>query len=516
MNMMKPKPRLSPLRRGILWVSLLAFVLQPMAAMAQVIATPGGLYKPSIEAAANGVPIVQIVTPSAAGVSRNQYEQFNVAAQGLILNNSPVLVQTQQAGWISGNANLIGSPARIILNEVNSKLPSDLRGYMEVAGQKAEVIVANPNGITCNGCGFINTSRGLLTTGTPVFGASGSLDAFRVTGGSIAINGAGLNDTSTEQIDLIARAVQVNAAIWGKNLNVIAGANQVAYPDLATQSINTSEAAPTVAIDVAALGGMYANKIRLIGTEAGVGVASAGTLAAQAGDLRIDSAGRITLANTSTTQASGRIDLTAQQDINNSGTSYAQGAAQLSSATQITNTGLLGAKGDLTLSAANIDSSGTLAAGMAADASIGNDGKLSLNASNTLSNSGQNLAGNAISFKAGTLNLANSQTRSNASIDLSASGDIDHRKGDLSATGALRITAGGTLQNEGAALSANNFDLSVGGLTNRGGTISAQGPSTLTSQGSIDNSQAGFIGSNASLTLSTGTCLLYTSPSPRD
>ena len=98
------------------------------ATSAQVIATPGGLYKPTIEAAANGVPIVQITAPSAAGVSLNQYEQFNVAAQGLIFNNSPVLVQTQQAGWISGNANLVGSPARIILNEVNASAPSTSAG----------------------------------------------------------------------------------------------------------------------------------------------------------------------------------------------------------------------------------------------------------------------------------------------------------------------------------------------------------------------------------------------------
>ncbi|MGX9080349.1 two-partner secretion domain-containing protein, partial [Klebsiella pneumoniae] len=55
------------------------------------------------------------------------------------------------------------------------------------------VIVANPNGITCDGCGFINTTRGTLTTGTPVFGNDGSLSAFRVARGTIRLEGNGLD-----------------------------------------------------------------------------------------------------------------------------------------------------------------------------------------------------------------------------------------------------------------------------------------------------------------------------------
>ena len=112
-----------------------------------------------------------------------------------------------------------------------------------------------------------------------MFGGSGSLDAFRVTGGEINIGTAGLNASNTDQLDLISRSVKVNGELWGNNLNVITGANQVNYANLGVQIIAGDANKPTVGIDVAQLGGMYANKIRLVGTEAGVGVVSAGTLA---------------------------------------------------------------------------------------------------------------------------------------------------------------------------------------------------------------------------------------------
>jgi filamentous hemagglutinin family protein len=90
----------------------------------------------------------------------NQFSDYNVGQQGVILNNATSRTQsTQLGGIILGNQNLNGTAASVILNEVNGGSPSQLRGYTEVAGQSAHVIVANPYGITCNGCGFINTRR---------------------------------------------------------------------------------------------------------------------------------------------------------------------------------------------------------------------------------------------------------------------------------------------------------------------------------------------------------------------
>ncbi|WP_260854145.1 filamentous hemagglutinin N-terminal domain-containing protein [Paraburkholderia sp. BCC1886] len=61
-----------------------------------------------------------------------------------MLNNSPVIVQTQQAGLINGNPNLgAGQAARVIVNQVSSRAASQINGQVEVAGQRAEVVIAN-------------------------------------------------------------------------------------------------------------------------------------------------------------------------------------------------------------------------------------------------------------------------------------------------------------------------------------------------------------------------------------
>ena len=75
------------------------------------------------------MPLVTIQSPSAGGVSRNQYQQFDIDHQGAILNNASAPVQTQLGGWIQGNPHLAGGSAQVILNEVNSAHPSQLRGY---------------------------------------------------------------------------------------------------------------------------------------------------------------------------------------------------------------------------------------------------------------------------------------------------------------------------------------------------------------------------------------------------
>ena len=116
---------------------------------------PGG-EQPTVLGASNGVPVVNIQTPSPGGVSRNAYQQFDVDRQGAILNNARgAAVQTQLGGWILGNPHLSGGSAKVILNEVNSANPSQLRGYIEVGGQRTQVVIANPAGIDCDGCGFI-------------------------------------------------------------------------------------------------------------------------------------------------------------------------------------------------------------------------------------------------------------------------------------------------------------------------------------------------------------------------
>ncbi len=169
--------------------------------------------------------------------------------------------QTQLGGLIQNNPNLrAGQEARGIINEVTGGSRSQLQGYTEVGGKAANVMVANPYGITCNGCGFINTPNATLTTGKPQFDAAGNLSALEVTKGTLTVEGKGLDAGSSDALSLIARATEVNAAIHAKDLTVTSGANRVDAGGKAT-AIAGEGAAPVVAVDTGALGGMYANRI---------------------------------------------------------------------------------------------------------------------------------------------------------------------------------------------------------------------------------------------------------------
>lgn len=172
-------------KRGLALVLANALFWQPLLVNADgiVVSAPGT----SLGAAGNGVPIVNIAAPNGSGLSHNQFKDYNVGANGVILNNATDRTQaTQLGGIILGNPNLQGGAAQIILNEVNGGSPSQLRGYTEVAGQSAKVIVANPYGITCSGCGFINTPNVTLTTGKAVLD-NGRLDRYQVDGGAVTM-----------------------------------------------------------------------------------------------------------------------------------------------------------------------------------------------------------------------------------------------------------------------------------------------------------------------------------------
>ncbi|WP_211697319.1 beta strand repeat-containing protein, partial [Paraburkholderia aspalathi] len=446
---------------------------------------------------------VNINAPSGAGVSQNTYSQLDVPKSGIVLNNSPTIVNTQQAGYINGNPNFApGQSAKIILNQVNSSAASQIRGYIEVAGSKAEVVLANGSGIVVDGGGFTNTSRGILTTGSPIIGANGSLAGFNVTGGQITVQGAGLNAANVDQVDLIARAVAVNAAIYANNLNVVTGANQVDHDTLAATPIAGNGAAPGVSIDVSQLGGMYANRIKLVGTENGVGVSLAGITAAQAGDLTLTTQGKLVLAGK--TDASGNMVLSAHDGIDNSGTTYAQRVVSVNTAGDLTNSGTLAAQQNLSANANNVVSTGTLGAGINGDGSIAHAGDLTVVAGGALSATGQNAAGGNAALSGASMNLAGSATSANGNLGLTASaGDLNLAGAKTTAGGTLSASAQGTLTNDNGSLtSAGAQTLTAGALSNRNGQIVSQGALTANVSGAISNrggtlQAAGALAANA-------------------
>ncbi|WP_186079155.1 contact-dependent inhibition toxin BcpA [Burkholderia gladioli] len=482
--------------------ALIAAGAMPMWAHAQIVGA--GPNAPSVIQTPNGLPQVNINKPGGAGVSLNTYNQFDVSHAGAILNNSPTIVNTQQAGYINGNPNLsAGQAARIIVNQVNSTAASQIKGYVEIAGSRAEIVLANPAGIVVDGGGFINTSRAVLTTGVPQFGADGSLTGFNVNRGLVTVEGAGLDTSNVDQTDIIARAVQANAAIYAKNLNVIAGTNQVNHDTLAATAIAGDGPAPAVAIDVAQLGGMYANRVFLVGNSAGVGVANAGTIAAQAGDLTLQSDGRLVL--TGKTTGSGNMALSASGGIQNGGTTYAQQSLSANTAADLTNSGTLAAQQNTTVNAGSINSTGTLGAGVNNDGSVAHGGNLNLTASGQLTATGQNVAGGNASLTGGSVNLAGSQTAANGNLSLNATaGDVNLSNATTSAQGAIQANASGTVINDHGSLSSGNSTTLTGGnLSNQGGKVSSQGALSVNVAGQIAN-QSGEVVSESTVDVRGG------------
>ncbi|MBS9449520.1 hemagglutinin repeat-containing protein, partial [Xylella fastidiosa subsp. multiplex] len=339
-----PSPTAQPPARACLhpipfalWLTL-GWVTITGIATAQVVADPHapGQQRPTVLAAPNGTPLIHIQTPSPAGVSRNTYQQFDITPQGAILNNARTPAQTHLAGTVQGNPWLAAGTAKIILNEVNSSTPTQLHGSMEVAGARAQLIIANPSGITCNGCGVINAHQLTLTTGTPVFNTRGALEHYRVQGGAIQIDGLGLDSHSADYTALIARTVQLNAGLWAHTLQTTTGPATVALDGHPTASLPATPGdRPTVALDVSALGGMYAGKITLIGTEHGLGVRNAGQLSATSAPLTVTVDGL--LENTGRLQSATDTQLNATAEVNNSGLISAAQTLTLHTPTTIDN-----------------------------------------------------------------------------------------------------------------------------------------------------------------------------------
>lgn len=332
----------------------------------------------------NGTTQVNIQAPSAAGVSRNVFSQFDVGADGAIINNSRTNAPTQLAGWVEGNPYLARGEARVILNEVNSSDPSRLSGYTEIAGGRAELVIANPAGITCAGCGFINASRTTLTTGNALMD-QGNLTGFDVTGGKVRIDGDGLDTSGSDYTQIIAKTSEINAAIYAKNLEVITGSNKVSYEAdvkdtvISSANSNASNTTTGVALDVSALGAMYAGKIRLIGTDKGMGVTNAGSIIASSGGLQLDNDGNL-INSGSLIANQGKVAVNVGSNtINNSGTIASSRDAAALSSSSLDNSGVISSRGTLSLQQTGaIDNSGEIATGsfdVKANA-LNNSGKL--------------------------------------------------------------------------------------------------------------------------------------------
>lgn len=289
----------SPLARGASYLLIYLTAFQPLhPAFAAGITAANGNTQVVIKP--GDVPVVNIATPNGAGISHNTYKDFNVGPQGAVLNNATHGGKTQLGVEIysaQGNTYLKGKPAELIINEVIGGSRSELQGKLEVFGGKANVMIANPNGITCNGCGFINAPGVTLTTGKPQFDKQGALEALEVKKGGVTIGGKGLDGSGADYVDIISRATELNGKINAQNLSLTQGANRISFKDGSIKPIAGEGAKPQLAVDTKALGGMYANKIRLVANENGVGV-NLKDLTSKQRDITLSVSGRIELGNT--------------------------------------------------------------------------------------------------------------------------------------------------------------------------------------------------------------------------
>lgn len=529
---MKQNGDLQPSRHGSRFVLFarksLAFTLsilvatQPLMVQAQEIRADqaaNATNQPGVGASGNGVPLINIVTPNAAGLSHNKYSDFNVGSNGAILNNSNQdMLRSQLGGLVQGNGNLRNSgPASVILNEVTGANRSVLEGAIEVHGTSANVVIANPHGLTCDGCGFINTPRVTLSTGTPEFGADGSLSGLRVEGGDVRIGTNGADLGSVNIFDIVSRKITVDGPVKaGGDLNLVTGRNSYGYQSGLVTPLASDGNEPVIAIDSSLLGGMYAGSIKIISTDKGAGVRMSGQMAANAGAMTLSADGKLTLGKAQAKQA---ITARSQKEtVRVESTLFSDEAIKLEglSGVELADHALVVAKGDVSLKGATVSlgidalaASGTDSSGQQATT-----GTLSVEASTLEAGKGQLAAGGLLTVRAGALDLTRADDtgrdtlRSRSDIVIEAS-SIDARNGHITAGNDLtlkstqnlslsdgRYVSGGMLLAQAAQLtsSASLAARSVakletlGGNLNHSGEIAGNGGTVLSSAQDIANS----------------------------
>ena len=485
------------------WLTLGAFSVQPMLAFAEEILPDNNApvaERPLVTETASGNPLVQITTPTAGGVSVNRYEFFNVPERGAILNNSYGLSSTELAGYVQGNPNLAAGTARLIINEVTSANPSELRGFLEVAGDKAGVVIANPNGILADGAGFLNTARVTLATGRTEMDASGNLAAIRVEGGKLSVTGNGLNVQGVDSAEIYARAIEINAGLWAKNARLSAGANEIRYADGTITPIKGTENAPAYALDLAAIGGMYANRIELVGTEKGLGVNLAGQITSTEA-TSLDVNGNLKTSGNLYTDGSTYIHA---NEIENNGTVYSKEDTVLT-ASSLQNSGKIVGGADTAIHASAIANSGTLAAAIAPSGKTNEAGTLTVTAKELDNNNAQLLSGKDIVASAENMHTQNSRIAGNGDISLVSQNALTVENSTVQSGKDLSVEAnamplGGNLSSGRDMTIAVKSDLSNETASENFGNLHAGRNLTANIRGNVYNQRAMNAGGTLSLT----------------
>ncbi len=500
---------------------------------------------------ASGVDQINIAAPNSAGISHNNFVNYNVNRDGQILNNfsgkvasevaagsnvgANAVTNTEIGGFVTVNPNLYnsGREARTIINEVTSANNSQLLGYLEVAGGKADVIIANQNGIICNGCGFINTARLSIIAGTSNVDPNGNI-SFDLGQQSVAIGaipvvtiaGLGLDATRVTSADIISRSVNLAAVIYGgKNptTSILTGNGTYDYTNRTISSNSSTANQPLFAIDANSLGSIQSGRIFLIATEAGLGVRLSGNNLIADEQIGIDAAGNLYYSNLQAPSIDIRgsadiiqsvdsdvladdFSLTALGNFSNYGNIQTYNDIDFLTA-DFTNYGNIFSTHDLNLTAADFINSGeiisnnnlTLRANFLTNSNVITAAKdLELTSSN-LNNSGEISALNNLTLAVANLAVNSGNLITNKTLTITG--------GTLENSGLIQASNGATFNlvtlinsTDSLIYSAKNLSFNVSDLLNNSGDIFANIDLVLTAN-SLTN--YGGIFSNNDLTIST-------------
>ncbi|KWB96520.1 filamentous hemagglutinin N-terminal domain-containing protein [Burkholderia ubonensis] len=452
----------------VMFFCLAAAGTLPRCALAAGIVPDGGTAT-SVSLAPDGRQLVNLA-PAVAGVSSNTYSSFNVTAAGATLNNT-------------------GINARTIVNQVTSTNPSLIQGEIAVAGPRANVVLANPNGITVNGGSFVNTGHVALSTGNVSFNdvqiAPGVIQrnvVLDTATGAIVVGPGGLA-SALIGLDLIAKTIRIDGPVNNTftsptaGVRLLAGSSRVELNTGLSPSDNANDwltrsatmnpdTASSYAIDITAAGSLTSGRVQLIVTDRGPGVRSAGPLNASLGDFLLTSNGNVELSNTKidvaqdfsmTTQGgialtdtqvkvnAGKASLATDGALTFAGSSLlASGSVKLSGAGIALNpdgamagsTVASSQSGVVLKSTADIVNVGSLVQGQAAiDADADSAGAVTLNAAGRILN--QSLPQSRLGILFGV----------QGDVSLTTGGDVVNRNARILSNRNVSVVAGGDLNN---------------------------------------------------------------------
>ncbi|MDP9500621.1 YopT-type cysteine protease domain-containing protein [Bisgaard Taxon 45] len=253
----------------------------------------------------NNVIVIDIASPNNKGISDNRFEKFNIPNSAVFNNNGTEdQARSTLIGYIPQNQNLSrGKEADVILNQVTGPQESKIVGALEVLGKKADIVIANQNGITLNGVRTINSDRFVATTSELI---DPNQMMLKVTKGNVIIDIDGFSTDGLKYLDIIAKKIEQKHSITSGNnseaktdITLIAGSSEY---DLSKHELKKTSGEnvsnDVIAITGSSTGAMHGKNIKLIVTDKGAGVKHDGIILSE-NDIQIEmNEGDLELGNT--------------------------------------------------------------------------------------------------------------------------------------------------------------------------------------------------------------------------